>query len=193
MVLGCGGQWNTAPWTAAIIANSTRRAALIMQYINRSVLAGMDGLSLDVEFDGSAHNRSWYSLRKQLLTTFACELRQTLRALSFVPDTFRVSFASDILPAASSDRFDYQKLAACIDLFTPMAYRENCPPPPLKHTVTQQRLDDAHASDDARAYDDRRHGPTLSPTRRGTIRIPWGGAVEARTDLRVVRPGHPVL
>eukprot|EP01050_Picozoa_sp_SAG11_P018699 SAG11_NODE_2869_length_2884_cov_1.716338_1_plen_189_part_00 len=124
VILGCGGQWNVAPWDTATIRDSSKRAALVQQYIDSAVLYGMDGLSLDVEFDGSVQNKAWYTEHRQLLTTFACELRQRIKNLTYVPSTFRVSFISDILPAASADRFDYPGLAKCVDFFTPMAYRE---------------------------------------------------------------------
>lgn len=122
VVLGCGGQWTAGPWTAANIGNPAKRASLIKQYIDSAVLYGLDGLSLDVEYDGSKRSAAWYAQHSELLTTFACELKQTIKNLSYVPDTFRVSFTSDVLPTASADRFDYKGLAECIDFFTPMAY-----------------------------------------------------------------------
>ena len=38
-----------------------------------------------------------------------------------LPGSFHLSFASDMLPAASADRFDFKGLAQCLDFFTPMA------------------------------------------------------------------------
>jgi hypothetical protein len=128
VVLGCGGQWTAAPWTADTIGDSTKRAALIKQYIDSAVINGLDGLSLDVEYDGSKRSAAWYAQHSRLLTIFACELQQTIKNLSkvgYLPDTFRVSFTSDVSPAASADRFDYKGLAKCIDFFTPMAYHES--------------------------------------------------------------------
>ena len=72
VVLGVGGQWSVAPWDSATIGNGTKRAALVKQYIDSAVLWGLDGLSLDVEYDGSVRNATWYGLHRQLLSTFAC-------------------------------------------------------------------------------------------------------------------------
>ena len=123
VLLGCGGQWETAPWTLANLNSSASRLALARQYVDSAVLNGMDGLSLDVEYDGSVQPAGWYRERAQLLALFVCELRNLTRTLSYVPKGFRLTFTSDADPgAAATARFDYAAMARCVDYFVPMAY-----------------------------------------------------------------------
>ena len=121
VIMGCGGQWTVGPWATANLNDTAKRQALAKQYIDGAVLYGMDGLNLDVEYDGSVRSKAWYQEHARLLTLFTCELRAMIHSLSYVPDTFHLSFASDMLPAASADRFDFKGLAQCLDFFTPMA------------------------------------------------------------------------
>ena len=55
-------------------------------YIDGAVLYGMDGLNLDVEYDGSMRSEAWYQEHARLLTLFTCELRAMIHSLSYVPD-----------------------------------------------------------------------------------------------------------
>jgi hypothetical protein len=75
VTLGQGGQWTVGPWTVANLNTSTKRKALAKQYIDSAVLYGLDGLDLDVEYDGTLRNASWYAERAKLLTLFTCEMR----------------------------------------------------------------------------------------------------------------------
>ena len=95
------------------MANATRRKAQAVQYAQSATLWGVDGLSLDVEYDGQT---GW---DRDLLTAFTCDLRNALRAAN---PAGRLTFASSVLPALDGERYDYAKLAACVDFFTPMAY-----------------------------------------------------------------------
>ena len=124
VIQGCGGQWTVGPWTADTLNDTAKRRALAKQYIDGAVLYGMDGLNLDVEYDGSIRSKAWYQEHARLLTLFTCDLRAMIHNLSYVPNSFHLSFASDMLPAASADRFDFKGLAQCLDFFTPMAYHE---------------------------------------------------------------------
>ena len=135
VIQGVGGQWTQGPWTAENLNDTAKRRALAKQYIDSAVLYGMDGLNLDVEYDGSVRSTQWYQEHARLLTLFTCELRAMIHNFSYVPSTFQLSFASDLLPAASADRFDFKGLAQCLDFFTPMAYFE--PLENLAHGVAQ--------------------------------------------------------
>ncbi len=124
VLLGTGGQWSVAPWTASNLKSEANRKALAKQYIDGAVLYGLDGLNLDVEYDGSIRNGSWYAERADLLALFTCEMRELAKTLSYVPDTFRLSFASPISPTVDKGRFAFLKMDACLDYWTPMAYHE---------------------------------------------------------------------
>ena len=74
------------PWATANLNDTTKRQALAKQYIDGAVLYGMDGLNLDVEYDGSVRSKAWYQEHARLLTLFTCELRAMIHSLSYVPD-----------------------------------------------------------------------------------------------------------